>query len=399
MLKAYKVRLYPNKDQEVLLNKTFGCVRLVWNTLLASNQKGYKEHGEIFKQQYNTTHLKEDYPFLSEVSAAALQQKGRDLKETQSQWFRGLSGKRKTKIGAPRFKSKKFSKDSYRLPNQKFTVKSDNLLRLEKVGVIECKFTQKLPLIYITKSVTVSKTRCGEYYASILVEQEIQHLPKTGSCIGIDLGIKDLMTLSNGIVIKRSNYLRERQSEIKKVQQHLSRKTKGSVRYEKQRIKLARLQEKVANKREWFTHNITKALVNNYDHIAVETISSQSMQSFSGINKALIEVSLYEVVRQLEYKCQWYGKNFVKVDKWFASSQLCSSCGVKNKEVKDLSVREWVCECGTQHHRDMNAANNILTESFKNTSGELLDYKREDFSENFCLPEELRDFVETLTFL
>ena len=152
---------------------------------------------------------------------------------------------------------------------------------------MDCKFTQDLPLVYTTKSVTVSKTKSGNYYASILVEQEIQPLSKTGCCVGIDLGVKDLMTLSTGVVIKRSNYLRENQSKIKKAQQHLSRKTRGSARYERQRKKVAELQEKVANKRNWFTHNVTKSLVNSYDHIAVETLLVKDMQSFNGVNKAL----------------------------------------------------------------------------------------------------------------
>ena len=208
------------------------------------------------------------------------------------------------------------------------------------------------------------------------------------------------MTLSNGVVIKRSNYLKESQFKIKKAQQHLSRKSKGSSRYEKQRIKLARLQEKVANKREWFTHNITKAIIKNYDVICVETLSSKDMQSFSSINKVLSEVSLYETVRQLEYKADWYGKTFTKVDKWFPSSQLCSVCGHRNIETKDLSLRKWKCPvCGTHHHRDHNAAINILKQGFKDISGELLDYERGDFINEFNFVEGMNDFIETLTFL
>lgn len=292
--KDYKVRLYPNKEQEVLLNKTFGCVRLVWNTLLAKNNEGYKEQGKTWKQDYNTTVLKQEFEFLNEVSAAALQQKSRDLKETYSQWFKSVTGKRKAKIGNPKFKSKKFSRLSYRLPNQKFNIYQEiNLIRLEKIGKVKCKFNAVIPEDSRPISVTVSKTRSGKYFASVLVEQEIEKLPLTGKKICIDLGLKELMTLSNGVIVKRCNFLRENQSKIKKAQQHLSHKAKGSNRYEKQRIKLAKLQEKVTNKREWFIHNITKALVKEYDLICVESLSVRAMQSVANINKVLTEVSLY----------------------------------------------------------------------------------------------------------
>ena len=401
MNKAYRVRLYPTQEQEVLINKTFGCVRLVWNTLLDKNIKGFENEGKSWKQDYNTTKLKDSFEFLNEVSAASLQQKARDLKETYSQWFRSVTGKRKIKIGYPKFKSKKFSKDSYRLPNQKFSIYQDlNLIRLEKIGKVKCKLSDTIPEDVKFISVTVSKTKSNKYYASVVVEQEKEFLPLTCKKIGIDLGLKDLMTLSNGVVIKRSNYLRESQSKIKKAQQHLSRKSKGSSRYEKQRIKLAKLQEKVANKREWFTHNITKAIIKNYDVICVETLSSKDMQSFSSINKVLSEVSLYEIVRQLEYKADWYGKTFTKVDKWFPSSQLCSVCDHRNIETKDLSLRKWKCPvCGTHHHRDHNAAINILKQGFKDISGELLDYERGDFVNEFNFVEGMNDFIETLTFL
>ena len=402
MNKAYRVRLYPTQEQEVLINKTFGCVRLVWNTLLDKNIKGFENEGKAWKQDYNTTELKDSFEFLNEVSAASLQQKARDLKETYSQWFMSVIGKRKIKIGYPKFKSKKFSKDSYRLPNQKFSIYQDlNLIRLEKIGKVKCKLSDTIPEDVKFISVTVSKTKSNKYYASVVVEQDKKFLPLTGKKIGIDLGLKDLMTLSNGVVIKRSNFLRESQSKIKKAQQHLSRKSKDSKRYEKQRIKLAKLQEKVANKREWFTHNITKAIIKNYDVVCVETLDVKSMQgSVKNINRTIAEVSLYEVVRQLEYKCLFYDKTFVKVDKYFPSSQLCSCCGEKNKEIKNLKIREWTCsKCGAMHHRDVNAAINILKEGFKDISGELLDYERGDFVNEFNFVEGMNDFIETLTFL
>ena len=404
MHKAYKLRLYPNKTQEVLLNKTFGSVRLVWNTLLAKNLKGYEEQGKSWKQDFNTTPLKTDFDFLKEVSAASLQQKSRDLSETYKQWFNSVSGKRKGKpLGYPRFK-KKGLKDSYRLPNQKFKLfQADNKIQLEKIGKVTCRYPSDMSAFNKDDlvSVTITKSKSNKYYASVIVDAFVTPMPKTNKMIGIDLGIKDLMTLSNNIVIKRSNYLKENQFKIKKMQQHLSRKKKDSKRYQKQRIKLAKLQDKIVNKRQWFIHNITKALVKDFDVICVESLDVKSMQgSVKNINRTLAEVSLYEVVRQLEYKCLFYDKTFVKVDKYFPSSQLCSCCGEKNKEIKNLKIREWTCsKCGAMHHRDVNAAINILKEGFKDISGESLDYRRGDFINGFDYVKNIDNFVETLIIL
>ena len=404
MHKAYKLRLYPNKTQEVLLNKTFGSVRLIWNTLLAKNLKGYEEQGKSWKQDFNTTVLKTDFDFLKEVSAASLQQKSRDLSETYKQWFNSVSGKRKGKpLGYPRFK-KKGLKDSYRLPNQKFKLfQADNKIQLEKIGKVTCRYPSDMSAFNKDDlvSVTITKSKSNKYYASVIVDASVTPMPKTNKMIGIDLGIKDLMTLSNNIVIKRSNYLKENQFKIKKMQQHLSRKKKDSKRYQKQRIKIAKIQEKIANKRQWFIHNITKALVKDFDVICVESLDVKSMQgSVKNINRTLAEVSLFEVVRQLEYKCLFYDKTFVKVDKYFPSSQLCSCCGEKNKEIKNLKIREWTCsKCGAMHHRDVNAAINILKEGFKDISGESLDYKRGDFINGFDYVKNIDNFVETLIIL
>ena len=404
MHKAYKLRLYPNKTQEVLLNKTFGSVRLVWNTLLAKNLKGYEEQGKSWKQDFNTTVLKTDFDFLKEVSAASLQQKSRDLSETYKQWFNSVSGKRKGKpLGYPRFK-KKGLKDSYRLPNQKFKLfQADNKIQLEKIGKVTCRYPSDMSAFNKDDlvSVTITKSKSNKYYASVIVDASVTPMPKTNKMIGIDLGIKDLMTLSNNIVIKRSNYLKENQFKIKKMQQHLSRKKKDSKRYQKQRIKFAKLQDKIVNKRQWFIHNITKALVKDFDVICVESLDVKSMQgSVKNINRTIAEVSLYEVVRQLEYKCLFYDKTFVKVDKYFPSSQLCCCCGEKNKEIKNLKIREWTCsKCGAMHHRDVNAAINILKEGFKDISGEALDYRRGDFINGFDYVKNIDNFVETLIIL
>lgn len=398
--KAYKVRLYPNKGQEVLINKTFGCVRLVWNTLLAKNNEGFAEHGSDWKMEYNTTEIKKGFYFMSEVSSGALQQKGRDFKESFNQWFRSVSGKRKGKrLGRPSFK-KKGSKDSYKLPNQKFQIlQEDRSIRLEKIGRVKCKYSSHIPDDSKLVSVTISKTNRGHYFASIIVEQEVPALPSTGKKVGLDIGIKDLMTLSNGTIIKNPCFLRENQSKIKKIQKHLSRKTKGSARYNKCKVELARKHAKVSSQREWYLHNITKALVKDYDFISTETLSSEGMTGqIANVNRALYDTSIYELTRQLEYKANWYGKTFNKVDKWFPSSQRCSVCGKQNKKIKNLAIRKWQCSCGVSHQRDHNAAINILKQGFEDISGESLDYKRGDFIDTFNYVKEIDDFIETLTF-
>lgn len=403
--KSYKIRLYPNKDQEVLFNKTFGCVRKVWNVLLDKNIKGYEAHKDLsssWKQDYNTTTLKGEYDFLSEVSAAALQQKSRDLKETYSQWFKSVTGKRKASIGYPKFK-KYGVRESYRLPVKKFTILQDlNLIRLEKIGKVKCKYPASIPEDCKLISVTVSRTSSGKYYASVVTQQEQQPhlLPLTGKKVGIDIGIKDLMMLSSGHIIKNPRFLRENQSKIKKVQRCLSRKTKGSNRYLKCKRKLAKIHEMVASQREWYQHNITKAIVKDFDVISVETLSSEGMKSrYASINTSIYDTSIYELTRQLEYKSKWYGKSFIKVDKWFPSSQLCCECGVQNKEVKTLGIRNWQCSCGAEHQRDYNASVNILKQGFKDISGESLDYIRGEFIEGFNYVKELDEFIETYNLL
>jgi putative transposase len=401
--KSYKIRLYPNKEQEVLLRKTFGCVRKVWNVLLDKNIKGYEAHKELpskWKQDYNTTVLKQEYEFLSEVSAAALQQKSRDLKETYAQWFKSVTGKRKASIGYPKFK-KRGVRESYRLPVNKFTVLQElNLLRLEKIGKVKCKYHDAIPEDCKLINVTVSRVNSGKYYASVVTQQEQKLLPLTGKIVGIDIGIKDLMMLSSGHIVKNPRFLRENQSKIKKIQKHLSRKTKGSNRYLKCKRKLANIHEKVASQREWYQHNLTKAIVKEFDIISIETLSSEGMKSkYSSINSSIYDTSIYELTRQLEYKSKWYGKTLIKIDKWFPSSQLCCECGEQNKKIKNLSIRNWQCSCGAVHQRDYNASVNILKQGFKEVSGESLDYIRGEFLEDFNVVKELEGFLETYNLL
>jgi putative transposase len=373
-LKAYKYRIYPTKEQEVLLSKTFGCVRFVWNKLVDNFINGGKEEitSKILKDN-------PEYEFLNEVSAATLQGKERDFIEFKKQFF---NKKRKVKLGKPKFK-KKSNRQSFKLSNQKFVLDQEkSLVRIEKVGFIKITLDRKIPDDANFRSITVSKTPSGKYFVSILVKQELKPIPSTGKIVGIDLGLKDLFILSNGQVINNPKWFRESQSKLKKHQKHLSRKTKGSNRYNKQRIKVAKVHEKITNSRTYFLHNISTALVNTFDLIVLEDLNVSGMLKNRKLAKSISDASWSTFVSMLQYKCNWYGKMLLKIDRFYPSSKTCSACGHKEEKMP-LNIREWTCpSCGSKHDRDLNASINILKEGWRNltdqqlTSAEYVDYGR-----------------------
>lgn len=369
-LRAYKYRIYPNSIQETLLNKTFGCVRFVWNKLV-ENFNNWSPDTESSK--INEKILKDDpnYIWLNDVSAASLQQKRMDFDETKKQFF---NKKRKVKLGRPKFK-KKGNRESYRLPNQKFSFnQEESTIRLEKIGFVKVVVDRHISPGANYRSVTVSKTPTGKYYVSILVDEHIELKPTTGHKIGIDLGLKDLFILSDGQVVDNPRWFRENQSKLKKAQQHLSRKTKGSNRYKKQRIKVAQVHEDIKNQRTNFLHEISTALVTHYDVICIEDLNVKGMVKNHKLAKAIQDASWSSFVSMLEYKCNWYGKTLVKIDRWYPSSKTCSSCGYK-LDTLDLGTREWTCpDCGNHHDRDLNAARNILQKGFSDLIGEAIEF-------------------------
>lgn len=371
-LKSYKYRIYPTKKQEVLLTKTFGCVRFVWNKLV----ENFNNNDETIVTE-KTLKEQEEFEFLKEVSASTLQQKRMDFVETKKQFF---NKKRKVKLGRPSFK-KKSNRQSFRLPNQKFKLDQDkSLVRLEKIGFVKVVMDRFIPDSVDFRSITVSKTPTGKYFVSILVQQELNPIPSTGKVVGIDLGLKDLFILSTGQVINNPKWFRESQSKLKKYQKHLSRKKKGSNRYNKQRIKVAKVHEKITNSRTYFLHNISTSLVNTFDLIVLEDLNVSGMLKNRKLAKSIADASWSTFVSMLEYKCNWYGKMLVKIDRFFPSSKTCSNCGHKEDKMP-LSVREWTCpSCGSKHDRDLNASINILKEGWRNltsqelTSAEYVDY-------------------------
>lgn len=353
MNKAFKYRIYPNKSQKDLLSKTFGCIRVIWNANVESFNS-YNKDKNPKPKIINKVDLITDKPWLSEVSAAALQQKVRDFQETIKQFF---SKTRKKKINKPCFK-KKSGNQSYKLPNQKFSIKG-NKIRLEKIGWIKMIVDREIPNNSKILSCTISMNCCGQYFVSILVDTEIKHKKKTGKSVGIDLGLKSFATLSDGIVIDNIKFFREKQSEIAKIQRYLSRKTKCSNRYRKNKGKIARLHNKISNRRKDFLHNITTYLVDNYDIICIEDLNISGMLSNHKLAKSISDTSFYQFRSMLEYKCKWYGKELSVIDRFYPSSKTCSKCGWKNYNLT-LSDRIFKCEnCGIEMDRDLNAAINI----------------------------------------
>lgn len=364
-LKAFKFRIYPDSDQEILLNKTFGCARVVWNKL-TENFNSWSPDKPPDKITEKTLKDDPDYDWLNEVSAAVLQQKRIDFDNTKKQFF---NNKRKKKQGRMKFKSKR-NKQAFRLPNQKFGLNQEtSTIRLEKIGHISVSLDRQLPEDTDYRSITVSKTPTGKFYASILTQINIDPKPLTGKRVGIDLGLKDLFIMSDGKVINNPKWFRENQSKLKKAQQHLSRKTKGSNRRDKARIKVAKAHESVTNARNDFLHKTSTELVNEYDVICVEDLNVSGMVKNRSLAKAIADASWSAFVNMLEYKCNWYGKTLVKIDRWFPSSKTCSSCGYKMDKMT-LDIRSWTCpECGEVHDRDINAAKNILNKGFSDLIG------------------------------
>jgi putative transposase len=387
MLKSYKYRIYPNKTQQVLFAKTFGCVRYFWNKQVEIFNSYNKENNP--KPEYKTsTVLRNELIWMKEISAAAIQQKETDFKSYRKQKF---NKNRKLNIGFPSFK-KKSNKQSYRLPNQKFKLK-DNKIRLEKIGLIKITIDRPLPENAKFMSVTISKNPSNQYFASIVIEQDIKQFNKTGKEVGIDMGLKQFLVQSDGIAINNPRYFRNSQTKLTRLQQRLNKRIKGSTRRLKTRFKVARQHQKVSNQRDWFLHNESLRLIRDYDKIYIENLNIKGMSARckpkqdendkylpngqtakSGLNKSIVDASWSKFFNMLEYKSNWYGKELIKIDRFYASSKTCHVCGTIKSDLK-LSDRIYVCPvCGLSMDRDLNAAINIKALGVNNairTSSEL----------------------------
>ena len=358
-MKAFKYRIYPNKEQEILLAKTFGCVRVVWN----HNVEIFNKYDADLTEQekpLTSTELRKKFEWMNEVSAAAVQQKEMDFKTFKKNYF---SKNRKKKIGRPSFKNRD-SHQSFRLPNQKFTLNSHSI-RLEKIGKVKLVMDRDVPAGCKFMSVTVSKNKCGQFFASVLVETEIIKKEKTGKSIGLDIGIKTFLSGSDGSTVENPKFFRESQAKLAKAQKNLSRKKKGSVRRKKAKLKVARIHNDVANQRKDFIHKETTKLINEFDFIGIEDLNVAGMVKNHCLAKSISDASFSEFYRVLNYKAAWHDKEVVKVNRFYPSSKTCSCCGWKDDDLT-LSDRLFKCKaCGLEIDRDLNASANILEEALR----------------------------------
>ncbi|MFD7686492.1 RNA-guided endonuclease InsQ/TnpB family protein [Streptomyces sp. NPDC059781] len=355
--RAFKYRFYPTDGQAAELSRTFGCVRLVYNKALQERTRAW--YGEQRRVSYaqSSAALTEwkktgELAFLAEVSSVPLQQALRHLQTAFGNFFA-------KRAKYPRYKSRKKSRTSAEYTRSAFKWRDGQLTLAKMAEPLDIRWSRPLPEGAEPTTVTVSRDSAGRWFVSLLCEDAIAPAPATTAAVGLDVGITSLVTLSTGEKIANPKHERRDRARLAKAQRELSRKAKGSANRDKARRKVARVHGRIADRRRDFLHKLTTRLVRENQTVVIEDLTVRNLLKNGRLARAISDAAWTELRSMLEYKCAWYGRELVVIDRWFPSSKLCGACGTVRGKLP-LNVREWTCDCGTVHDRDVNAARNIL---------------------------------------
>ncbi|MEU1180520.1 RNA-guided endonuclease TnpB family protein [Streptomyces sp. NPDC005820] len=355
--RAFKYRFYPTDEQAAELSRTFGCVRLVYNKALQERtQAWYGEQRRISYVQSSAAltdwKKSEELSFLAEVSSVPLQQALRHLQTAFGNFFA-------KRAKYPRFKSRKKSRASAEYTRSAFTWRDGRLTLAKMAEPLDIRWSRPLPEGARPTTATVSRDASGRWFVSLLVEDTVTAAPAIGAAVGLDAGITSLVTLSTGEKVVNPRHERGDRVRLAKAQRELSRKANGSKNRQKARVKVARVHARIADRRRDFLHKLTTRLVRENQTVVIEDLSVRNLLKNGRLARAISDASWTELRSMLEYKCAWYGRELVVIDRWFPSSKLCGACGTVREKLP-LNAREWTCECGAVHDRDTNAARNTL---------------------------------------